>query len=272
MSIISTGYRALSGIVNLGKHMSPTTGAMLAAAATTAVSRGNSPLLTVLVEGALLGGAYYNSKKDMQIGVLKKSLSNMNGTLQKLEQLSQQVKDQVPGLKEVCNKVDDLMPKVNTRLSEQEKRLVRIGNSLQAIKEYQSGFTSLGSALENLHKQEIRLVEHVGQFQELKNKQKNVKKGMSEQLTHWDSLVKELEQFDGVNNKGLVQEIRQEVHKLTQAVNEANLLKKREIEVVEQYNRSNPQERAEVAAKLAFQPKVLRSIPLIGGRVNQQIG
>ena len=70
----------------------------------------------------------------------------------------------------------------------------------------------------------------------------------------------------------MVQEIRQEVHKLTQAVNEANLLKKREIEVVEQYNRSNPQERAEVAAKLAFQPKVLRSIPLIGGRVNQQIG
>jgi chromosome segregation ATPase len=270
MSIISTGYQALSGIINLGKHMSPATGAMLAAAA--AASGGISPVPRALLLGGTLLGAYYNAKQDIQIETLKNSLSNMNGTLQKLEHLSKQVKDQVPGLKEVCNKVDGLMPKVDTRLSEQERRLVRIGNSLQAIKEYQNGFTSLGGTLENLHKQEIRLVEHVGHFQDLTNKQQNFKKGMSEQLTHWDGLVKELEQFDGVSNKGLIQEIRQEVHNLTQAVNKANVLKQREIEVVDQYNRSNPQERAQVAAKLAFQPKVLHSIPLIGERVNRWVG
>lgn len=270
MSIISTGYQAFSGMVNLGKHMSAATGAMLAAAA--AASGGLSPVPRALILGGTLLGAYYNAKQDIQIETLKSSLGSMNGTLQKLEQLSQQVKDQVPGLKEVCSKVDGLIPKVDTRLSEQEKRLVRIGNSLQAIKEYQNEFTSFGGTLENLHKQEIRLVKHVGQFQDLTNKQQNFKESMSEQLTHWDSLVKELEQFDGINNKGLVQEIRQEVHNLIQAVNQANVLKQREIEVVDQYNRSNSQERAEVAAKLAFQPKVYHSIPLIGSRINRQIG
>lgn len=192
----------------------------------------------------------------------------MDGALQKLEHLSQQVKDQVPGLKDVCNKVDGLMPKVDARLSEQEKRLVRIGNSLKTIKEYQNGFTSLGGTLENLHKQEIQLVEHVGHFQDLTNKQQDFRRSMSEQLAHWDSLAKELEQFDGMNHKGLVQEIRQEIHNLTQAVNRANVLKQREIEVIDRYNCSNPQERAQVAAKLAFQPKVVHSIPLIGDRVN----
>jgi chromosome segregation ATPase len=270
MSIISTGYQALSGIVNLGKHISPATGAMLAAAA--AASGGISPVPRALLLGGTLLGAYYNAKQDIQIETLTNSLSNMNGTLQKLEHLSQQVKNQVPGLKEVCNKVDGLIPKVDTRLSEQEKRLVRIGNSLQAIKEYQNGFTSLGGTLKDLHKQEIRLVEHVGHFQNLAHKQQNFKEVVSEQLTHWDSLVKELEQFDGMNSKGLVQEIRQEIHNLTQAINKKNLLKQREIEVVDQYNRSNPQKKAEIAAHLAFQPKVFHSIPLIGERVSRRIG
>jgi chromosome segregation ATPase len=266
MSIISTGYRALSGIVNLGKHVSPATGAMLAAAA--AASGSISPVPRALLLGGTLLGAYYNAKQDIQIETLKSSLSNMDGALQKLEHLSQQVKDQVPGLKDVCNKVDGLMPKVDARLSEQEKRLVRIGNSLKTIKEYQNGFTSLGGTLENLHKQEIQLVEHVGHFQDLTNKQQDFRRSMSEQLAHWDSLAKELEQFDGMNHKGLVQEIRQEIHNLTQAVNRANVLKQREIEVIDRYNCSNPQERAQVAAKLAFQPKVVHSIPLIGDRVN----
>lgn len=270
MSIISTGCRALSEIVNLGKHISPATGAMLAAAA--AASGGISPVPRALLLGGTLLGAYYNAKQDIQIETLKSSLSNMDGTLQKLEHLSQQVKDQVPGLKDVCSKVDGLMPNVDTRLSEQERRLVRIGNSLKAIKEYQNGFTSLGDTLEGLRKQETRLVEHVGHFQDLTNKQQDFKKSMSEQLTHWDSLAKELEQFDGVNHKGLVQEIRQEIHNLTQAVNKANVLKQREIEVVDRYNRSNPQERAQIAAKLAFQPKIVHSIPLIGDRVNRRIG
>ncbi|KAG6559823.1 hypothetical protein RHABOEDO_001541 [Candidatus Rhabdochlamydia oedothoracis] len=274
MSIISTGCRALSGIVNLGRHLSPASGAMLAAAAAAAAGSAIPPVPGALLLGGALLGAYYNAKQDIQIETLKSSLSSMDGTLQKLDHLSQQVKDQVPGLKDVCNKVDGLMPKVDTRLSEQERRLVRIGNSLKAIKDYQNGFTSLGGTLENLHKQEIRLVEHVGHFQDLTNKQQDLRKGMSEQLTHWDSLAKELEQFDGMNHKGLVQEIRQEIHNLTQAVNKANVLKQREIEVVDQYNRSNSQERAQIAANLAFQPKVLHSIPLIGDRVslNRQIG
>lgn len=270
MSIISTGCRALSEIVNLGKHISPATGAMLAAAA--AASGGISPVPRALLLGGTLLGAYYNAKQDIQIETLKSSLSNMDGTLQKLEHLSQQVKDQVPGLKDVYSKVDGLMPKVDTRLSEQERRLVRIGNSLKAIKEYQNEFTSLGDTLEGLRKQQTRLVEHVGHFQDLTNKQQDFKESMSEQLTHWNSLAKELEQFDGINHKGLVQEIRQEIHNLTQAVNKANVLKQREIEVVDRYNRSNPQERAQIAAKLAFQPKIVHSIPLIGDRVNRRIG
>ncbi|PWU16189.1 MAG: hypothetical protein C5B45_01120 [Chlamydiae bacterium] len=269
MSIISTGYQALSGIVNLGKHISPATGAMLAAAA--AASGGISPVPRALLLGGALLGAYYNAKQDIQIETLTNSLSSMNGTLQKLEHLSQQVKIKYQALKMCGSKVDGLVPKMDTRLSEQERRLVRIGNSLKAIEEYQNRFTSLGDTLENLHKQEIRLVAHAGHVQELTHKQQDFEKGMNEQLTHWDSLAKELEQSDGMNYKGLVQEIRQEIRNLAQAVNKANVLKQREIEVVDQYNRSNPQERAQIAAKLAFQPKVLHSIPLIGGRVNQRI-
>lgn len=266
MSIISTGYKAFSGICNLGKHISPMTGAMLTAAA--AASSGIPPIPRALLLGGTLLGAYYNAKQDIQIETLKNSLGSMDGTLQKLEHLSQQVENQVPGLKDVCKKMDGLLPLVDTRLNEQERRLLRIGNSLQAIKQYQNGLKSLGGSLENLHQQEIRLTKHIGSFQELSSKQQNFKKDMGEQLLHWDSLVKELEHFNGVDNQGLIQQIRQEIHSLTQAVNKANTLKQKEIEVVDQYNRSNPQERAQIAAKLAFEPKLLRTIPLIGERCN----
>lgn len=266
MGIISTGCQAISGILTLGKHISPITGAMLAAAA--AASGTISPVPRALLLGGTLLGAYYNAKQDLQIETLKSSLNNMNGTLQKLAHLSQQVQDQVPGLKDVCTRVDGLIPKVGTRLSEQESRLVRIGNSLKAIKEYQNGLIPFKGSLENLSKQEIQFVEHLDHFQDLTHKQQNFKKGVSEQLTHWDSLAKELEHFEGVHPKGLVQEIRQEIHNLTQAINKANLLKQREIEVVDQYNRSNFQERVQIAAKPAFQPKILHPIPLIGNRVS----
>ena len=60
MSIISTSYQALSGIVNLGRHISPATGAMLAAA-----SGGLSPVPRALLLGGILLGAYYNAKQDI---------------------------------------------------------------------------------------------------------------------------------------------------------------------------------------------------------------
>ena len=102
----------------------------------------------------------------------------------------------------------------------------------------------------------------------LTNKQQDFKRDVREQLTHWDNLAKELEHLDGADNQRLMQEIRQEIYNLTQAVNEANILKKKEIEVVDRYNRSNPQERAQIASKIAFEPKLLQAIPLIGERVH----
>ncbi|MGL5263140.1 MAG: hypothetical protein ACRDAI_00950 [Candidatus Rhabdochlamydia sp.] len=266
MSIISTGYKAFSEICNFGKHISPVTGALLAAAA--AASGGIPPVPRALLLGGTLLGAYYNAKQDIQIETLKHSLGNMNGTLQKLERLSKQVENQIPGLKNICNQADALIPQVDIRLNEQEGQLVRIGNSLQAIKNYQNGWKSLGNNLENLNKQEIRLAEHVGHFQELTNKQQDFKRNVSEQLPDWDNLVKELEHMDGADNQRLMQEIRQEVHNLAQAVNKANVLKQKEIEVVDRYNRSNPQERAQIASKIAFEPKLLQAIPLIGKRVH----
>lgn len=266
MSIISTGYKVFSGICNFGKHISPVTGALLATAA--AASSGIPPVPRALLLGGTLLGAYYNAKQDMQIETLKHSLGSMNGTLQKLERLSQQVENQIPGLKNICNQADALIPRVDIRLNEQERRLVRIGNSLQVIKNYQNGWKSLGSNLKNLNKQEIRLAKHVDRFQEITNKQQDFKRDVSEQLIHWDNLAKELEHFDGADNQGLMQEIRQEIYNLTQAVNKANILKQKEIEVVDRYNRSNPQERAQIASKTAFEPKLLRAIPLIGERVH----
>lgn len=267
MSIISTGYKAFSEICNLGKHISPVTGALLATAAA-AASSGIPPVPRVLLLGGTLLGAYYNAKQDIQIETLKHSLGSMNGTLQKLERLSKQVENQIPGLKNICNQADALIPQVDTRLNEQEGRLVRIGNCLQAIKTYQNGWKSLGSNLENLNKQEIRLAEHIGHFQELTNKQQDFKRDVNEQLTHWDNLAKELEHLDGADNQRLMQEIRQEIYNLTQAVNKANILKQKEIEVVDRYNRSNPHERAQIASKIAFEPKLLQAIPLIGERVH----
>lgn len=266
MSIISTGYQALSGLCNFGKHISPVTGALLAAAA--AASSGISPIPRALLLGGTLLGAYFNAKQDIQIETLKNSLGGMNGTLKKLENLSKQVENQIPGLKNICKQTDGLIPRIDIRLNEQESRLVRIGNSLQAIKNYQNEWKSLGSNLENLNKQEIRLAEHVGHFQELSSKQQDFKRDVSEQLTHWDNLAKELEHIDEADNKGLIQEIRQEIHSLTQAVNKANVLKQKEIEVVDRYNHSHPQERAQIAAQLAFEPKLLHAIPLIGERVH----
>lgn len=262
MSIISSGYKALSGVYNLGKHISPVTGAMVAAAA--AASSGISPIPRMLILGGTLLGAYCNAKQDIQISVLKNSLGNMNSTLQKLEHLTQQVENQVPGLKDVCNKVDGLIPQIDTRLSEQEMGLVRIGNSLQAIKDYHSGLKSLNSNLENLHKGEIRIVEHVNHLDVLTKKEQSLKKDMGEQLQHWDNVVKELENCNGVDSQKLIQEIRKEVSTLTHALHAANALKLREIKAVEEYNLSNPQERAKMLADHAFHQNRLHSIPLTG--------
>lgn len=261
MSIIPIGYRALSGIYNLSKHISPVTGAMVAAAA---VIPGVPPIPRMLILGGTLLGAYFNAKQDIQIAVLKNSLGNMNGTLQKLEQLTQQVENQVPGLKDVYNKVDGLIPQIDSRLSEQEVRLVRIGNSLQAIKDYHNGLRGLNSNLENLHKGEIRLVEHVNHLDVLTKKEQSLKEDMGEQLQHWSNVVKELENYDGIDNQKLVQEIRKEVGTLIRTINEANALKLREIKVVEEYNLSNPQERAQALAKHAFHQNGLQRVPLIG--------
>lgn len=253
MSIISSGYKALSGIYNLGKHISPTTGAIVATVA--AISTGISPVPRILLLGGTLLGAYCNAKQDLQIGELKNSLGSMNSTLQKLENLTQQVENQVPGLKSVCNKVDVLIPRMDTRLSEQEMRLVRIGSSLQAIKSYQEGLKSLSGHLDNLYKGEIRIIEHVNHLEVLTKQEKSLKKDMGKQLTHWNHLVKELETYGGADNQKLIQEI----HTLIETIHEANALKLREIQVVEQYNLSNPQERAQVLADHAFNKKILHS-------------
>lgn len=266
MSMISSGYKALSGIYNLGKHISPGTGVMVAAAA--AISTGISPIPRILLLGGTLLGAYCSAKQDIQIGELKNSLGNMNDTLQKLEHLTQQVENQVPGLRNIYSNIDVLIPRVDTQLSEQEMRLVRIGNSLQAIKDYQNGLKDLSSNLDNLYKGEVRLVEHVNHLEVLTKKEQNFKKDVGKQLTHWGHLVKELEVYGGADNQRLAQEIHQEIHTLIQAIHEANALKLREIKVVEQYNLSNPQERAQILADHAFNKKSLHPIPLIGKKVD----
>ncbi|MDR2539866.1 MAG: hypothetical protein LBC45_04650 [Chlamydiales bacterium] len=279
MNIVSTGYRVFSEAMNLGRDLSPTTGAMLAAA-TAVASVQIAPASGVLVLGGTLLGAYYHAKKDIKLNMIHNATKEIRDLVPDLSSITDRAKINALEFKAMYEDVKHFLPKVDERLDEQEAQLVQQGNILQAVKRYHDEWAWIDNRLKSLKEQENRLIGHIDRLEELENRRQKEGKRNRERMIRWNHLVEKLKQCKGSDKEEIVQEVCREIGDLTKeiygekALHKTSMLNLQTTEVVEKNHRSSCQIRTEAATKPTFQSKALNCIPLTRDRVSlhRQIG